>query len=153
MFCKKCGKDIGDAKYCQYCGNCNDDTSKSTISTDIFKDIVKFAGENITKFGHDRLINIISWLSMIISLIVRIVCNEIEVVYVLFVSDDYFVISEGGKAFVIVLMVIQALSSVLLYVHARYKSIVIPKRLIVLFIISLVIQILMISIRLPAPYW
>ena len=148
MFCKNCGKDIGDAKFCQYCGFCNDNTPKSSGSVEF----LKAAEEKIIKFGHNKVINIISGLFLIISLIIRIVNNEIDIVYVLFAQDDYYVISEGGRTAVIVLIAIQVISSVLLYIHARYKRISVSIGVVAFFLISVVIQILMISIRLPAPY-
>lgn len=150
MFCKNCGKEIGNDKFCQYCGYCNSKSS-SSINFDLTA-LLKKGEETIVKFGHDRLLTISSIFFMVVSVIIRIVCNEIEVVYTLFVSDDYYVMSEGGKIFLIVMMVIQVVFSVLLYIHARYKNIVIPAGLIVLFIVSIAIQLLMLFVKFPAPY-
>lgn len=149
MFCKNCGKDIGDAKFCQYCGYCNNGDSNSMDLGSFFEKVRL----KIKKIGHDRLINIVSLAFALLCLVIRIVNNEIVVVYhTLLVQDDYYAISESAIIYALVLMVVQVIISVFLYSDAKRQKVVIPKSIVVLSIISLLAQILMVFIKVPAPY-
>lgn len=151
MFCKNCGKDIGDAKFCPYCGSQNEGNPNVTVNLSqnylftTFKDKIK-------QIGQGKLIKLISIISIIINIIIRIVNNEIKVVYNFLAQDDYFVISESGRNYMLFVIALQIIISIFLYQNAKKEQTNISKNVIVLFVISLVIQVLTMVLQLPAPY-
>lgn len=152
VFCKNCGKEIGDAKFCQYCGSSNDHNATVTINL-VQNDLFTTIKEKIMQIGHEKLIKLIAWISTIINLIIRVVKNEIEVVYsVTYAQDDYYVISESGRNYMLLVIALQIILSVFLYRNAKKKEIAVSKKVIVLSAILLGIQILAMVMRFPAPY-
>ena len=103
MFCKNCRKDIGDAKFCQYCGNQNDSNPNATVNL-IQNDLFATIKDKIKQIGQVKLIKLTSIISTIINIIIRIVNNEIEVVYNFLAQDDYLVISESGRSYMLIVI-------------------------------------------------
>ena len=151
MFCKNCGKDIGDANFCQYCGYSNDSNPNITVNL-IQKDLLETVKDKIKQIGHSKLIKIVAIISAIISVIIRIVSNEIEVVYYALAQDDYLVVSESGRKYMVILIALQAIITLFLFSNAKKEQIKNSRGTITLFIISLLIQILSMVLRFPAPY-
>ena len=151
MFCRNCGKDIGDAKFCQYCGKQKDGDSAITIKL-VQSDFIKTAIKRIDAIGTDKLIASLAAVSAIISIIIRFLNTEILTVYHVFAEDDYFTISKRGRTSILVVVIIQTLISFLLYRNAKKAEGSIAKRSIILFIISLLIQIMAMILKFPAPY-
>ncbi len=153
MFCKNCGKDIGDAKFCQYCGSSNEEKQTNITVNLIQEDFVKKIKEKIFEIGHEKLLKLTSLIATIISIIVRIAKNEIETVYgVVLTQDDYFVISDIGRKYMIVVILIQLAISVLLYNNAKKAQAIVSKKTLLLVAASIIIQIFAMILRLPAPY-
>lgn len=151
MFCKNCGKDIGDAKFCQYCGNQNDSNPNVTVNL-IQNDLFATIKDKIKQIGQVKLIKLTSIISTIINIIIRIVNNEIEVVYNFLAQDDYLVISESGRSYMLIVIALQIIISLFLYRNAKKEQTNISMKVIALFVISLVIQVLAMVLRIPAPY-
>ncbi len=154
MFCRNCGKDIGDAKFCQYCGKPSGEESKNThwLQNELFIGIKNKIKQIIKGIGQEKLLNLIAWISAIMSIVIRIVNNEIKTVYDFLTQEDYFVVSENGRKYMLIIIVFQIVISLLLYGNAKKERINISKTTIVLFFVSLVIQILATVVKLPAPY-
>ena len=151
MFCKNCGKDIGDAKFCQYCGYSNDinpNTTANPNQNNLFTTIK----DGINQIGYNKLIDFLSMISAIISIAIRIINNEIEVIYYFLAQDDYFVISESGRKYIIIVIALQTIITLFYFLCTKKEQIKNPTQTIVLFIVSLVIQILAMMLRIPAPY-
>lgn len=151
MFCKNCGKDIGDAKFCQYCGSQNEGNPNVTVNL-IQNDLFTTIKDKIKQIGQGKLIKLISIISILINIIIRIVNNEIKVVYNFLAQDDYLVISESGRNYMLIVIALQTIISLFLYRNARKEETNISKNVIILFVISLVIQVLAMVLQLPAPY-
>ena len=151
MYCKNCGKDIGDAKFCQYCGNQNDGNANVTVKL-IGSDLFTTIEDKIKQIGHEKLIKLTLMLSTVINIILRILNNEIEVVYNFLAQDDYYVLSESGRNYILIVIALQIIISLFLYRNAKKAQTLISKKVIVLFVISLVIQVWVMVLRLPAPY-
>lgn len=151
MFCKNCGKDIGEAKFCQYCGSSNDVNNNITINL-VQNDFIKTIKEKIVQIGQEKLIKLTAIIATIINVIIRVVNNEIEVVYSLLAQDDYFVVSDTGRTYMLIVIAIQVVLSTLLYSNAKKSQILISKKATVLSVILIAVQIFAILLRLPAPY-
>ena len=151
MFCKNCGKDIGDAKFCQYCGGSNDSTPNVIVNisrNDLFATIK----DKIKQIGQEKLIKVISIVAAAVSIIIRIVHNEIEVVYNFLAQDDYYVVSSTGRIYMLIVMALQVVLSLFLYKSAKNEQVKISKKTIIVFTIFLAIQVLAMILRIPAPY-
>ncbi len=104
------------------------------------------------QIGHEKLIKLIAWISTFINLIIRVVKNEIEVVYNFLAQDDYYVVSESGRNYMLLVFALQIILSAFVYRNAKKKEIVVSKKVIVLSVVLLAIQILAMVMRFPAPY-
>lgn len=110
MFCKKCGKDIGDAKFCPWCGQATDEKEKtlSVLADFSFKEGVSVLFKKIEEFGYAKAWNCTTILATIAGLAVRVFSNNIKVKYyegMSWLQDDYFAISENGRNIIICIMV------------------------------------------------
>lgn len=151
MFCKNCGKDIGEAKFCQYCGSSNDDNTNITVNL-VQKDFIKTVKEKIALIGREKLIKLTAIIAAIINVIIRVANNEIEVVYSLLAQDDYFVVSDTGRKYMLIVIAIQVIVSALLYSNAKKSQIAISKKATILSVVSITVQLFAMLLRLPAPY-
>lgn len=152
MFCQNCGKDMGGAKFCQYCGGSNDAPPSVTVNL-IQNDVFTTLRDKIKQIGQERLIKFIAVMAAVINVIIRIANNEIEVVYsVTFAQDDYLVLSESGRNYMLIVCALQIVISLFLFRNAKKEQTHISKKAIVLFVISLAIQVLAMVLRVPAPY-
>lgn len=147
MFCSKCGKDIGDAKYCPYCGA----KAGSTIG-DVNNQPRSVETSGISQFGHGTLIKLLSVVGTIINLVIRYLNSEIEVVYNLFAQDDYYVLSEDARIWMLLVMAAEILLLFALWHDAKNKKIKISVGSIICFILLLAVQIAVMLLRIPAPY-
>lgn len=147
MFCRKCGKEIGEVKFCPFCG----EETEMNHSNAAYKGTAHEVMQKIRNFGQVKLINIISLFSALIGVIVRIKNNEIEVVYSALASDDYFVLSEQGKVAMLWIMAVQILLCGILYYDAKKTSYIFKSDM-VLAIVMLAVQVLAMVLRMPAPY-
>lgn len=152
MYCKNCGKDIGDAKFCQYCGSQNEGNPNVTVNL-IQNDLFTTIKDKIKQIGQEVLIKFIAAIAVVINLIIRIANNEIEVVYsITFAQDDYFVVSQSGRNYMLIVCALQIIVSLFLFQNAKKEQNNISKKAIVLFVISLAVQVLAMTLRIPAPY-
>ena len=151
MYCKKCGKDIGEAKFCQYCGNSNDCTVGENVNSPN-NDFLTTIKNKIKEIGHEKLIKLIAFFSVVISVIIRIIHNEIETVYDILVQEDYFVVSDIGRKYMLFMVVVQCVLSAFLYTNAKKEQTIVSKKTVFLFAVSLAVQILAMVLRFPAPY-
>lgn len=147
MFCKNCGKEIGEAKFCQYCGSSNDIGIKSD-KKDFFGSIKQF----IEKTGYDRLIKSTSLILGVISVIIRFLNNETQTVYHFLAQDDYLIISTNGRNYILIALAIQIVLSFFFIKCAKQDNVSIAKKTYILPIVSVVVMILAMVIKLPAPY-
>lgn len=151
MYCKNCGKDIEDAKFCQYCGKPNNENLNVTVNV-IQKDLLTTVKGKIKQIGQGKLIKLITIIATIINIIIRIVNNEIKVVYSLLSQEDYFVVSEKGRTYMLIIIVLEIITTFCLYKNAKKDKTKISKGTFVLLVFSLIIQILAMLLQLPAPY-
>ena len=151
MFCKNCGKDIGDAKFCQHCGNSNESIPKITVEVSQ-KDFFAVVKDKIKQIGQGKLLKVISIIAAIVNIVIRVVNNEIEVVYYALAQDDFFVLSEEGRKYMIIVIALQSVLALFLHSNARKENVIIPNSSRVIFVVSLIIQVLAMVLRLPAPY-
>lgn len=147
MFCKNCGKEIGEAKFCQYCGNQNSDTP-----TQNDKDLFTRLKVGVNKIGYEKLLKYISLILGIISVIIRFLNNETQTVYNFLAQDDYLVISANGRNYILIALAIQIVLSFFFIKCAKQDNIPIAKKTYILPIVSVVVMILAMVIKLPAPY-
>ena len=157
MFCKKCGKDIGDAKFCPWCGQATDEKEKtlSVLADFSFKNGVSVLFKKIEQFGYAKAWNCTTILATIAGLAVRVFSNDIKVKYyegMSWLQDDYFAISENGRNTIICIMVAELLLSLLLRFLDKKGETTIKKCQYILLGISLLLQIGMITIQFPAPW-
>lgn len=147
MFCKNCGKEIGDAKFCQYCGGSN---SQETLQNkkDWFADLKNL----VAKTGYDKLLKLSSLILGAVSVIIRLLNNEVQTVYHLLAQDDYLIISTNGRNYILIALAIQILLSVFFIECAKKEKAPIAKKTYLLTVASLVIMILAIVLKIPAPY-
>lgn len=147
MFCKNCGKEIGEAKFCQYCGNQNSDTP-----TQNDKDLFTRLKVSVNKIGYEKLLKYISLILGIISVIIRFLNNETQTVYNFLAQDDYLVISANGRNYILIALAIQIVLSFFFIKCAKQDNLPIAKKTYILPIVSVVVMILAMVIKLPAPY-
>ena len=151
MFCRNCGKEIGDAKFCPHCGQISG-IEAPVAKEEKFSDLLVILKKKIGKIGHERLIRIIACIATVINIIIRITENEIEVVRVALAYDDYYVISEDGKTKMLIVLGIHILAAVLLWYDGKKSSISVSKKTVIISLALLVIQIVAMLLRFPAPY-
>lgn len=147
MFCRNCGKEIGKVNFCQYCGSQNIDTAKQN-EKDSFADLKN----RIDKIDCDKLLKSISLILTAISVLIRFLNNETQTVYHFLAQDDYLIISETGRNCILIVLAIQIALSVILIKCAKKNETLIAKKSYILPIVSVVVMILAIFIKLPAPY-
>ena len=178
MFCRFCGKEINDVKYCPHCG-------KSVDKASFDADAIKKAAANIKKaaltVGYNKLFMLTAIIGTVINFIVRICCNEITVVRVALVQDDYYRLSGLGRVWTVVIILIQILIYAALWFDAKkgrsrssdfvsdntetglteserepdascVNSAVIEKKAYIIAGILLLIQIAVMLLSIPAPY-
>ena len=151
MYCRKCGKEIAEDSFCKYCGE-PVNASVRTTENNLFPETLTAIREKIRIFGHEKLVNIVSWLAAIAGVVNRIMHNEIEIVYSALVQDDYFVLAEESRSFAITMIGIQLILGGLLIYDARKRDIWVEKGMYISFVITLLIQAAAMCLRIPAPY-
>lgn len=151
MYCRNCGKELSEGSFCKYCGEPTQTGSvkKETIS---FSETLTKICDWISVFGHDKLVNIFSWLAAAFGIINRVMHNEVEVVYYFLAQDDYFVLAEEARGTAITVICIHIILCGLLFADVWTKKILINKGAYVSFVITLLIQIMAILLRMPALY-
>lgn len=147
VFCKNCGKEIGEAKFCQYCGTQNSDTP-----TQNDKDLFTRLKVSVNKIGYEKLLKYISLILGIISVIIRFLNNETQTVYNFLAQDDYLVISANGRNYILIALAIQIVLSFFFIKCAKQDNLPIAKKTYILPIVSVVVMVLAMVIKLPAPY-
>ena len=149
MFCRKCGKEIGDAKFCSFCGEPTEIEAKSDFDINRTAQVIL---EKVRTFGHVKLSYIISLVCAAIGIWIRIQNNVVEVVYSALASVDYFVLSEQGKTWMLFVIVLQVLFCGIILYDARKTGVDAWRKGVSCAIAMLVVQILAMTLRLPAPY-
>lgn len=151
MYCRKCGKEIEEDAFCKYCG----EAAQKDMSRDngfSFSETLMKIREKIRVFGHEKLSNIVSWIAAVLGVANRIMHNEIEVVYSVLAQDDYYVLAEESREFAITIIGIQIILCGLLIYDVNKRKIWVGKGMYISFIITLLIQIVALTLRMPAPY-
>lgn len=151
MYCRKCGKEIEEDSFCKYCGEPALEGMASNEGFSFSGTLMKIR-EKIRVFGHEKLINIVSWLTAVVGVVNRFMHNEIEVVYSVLAQDDYFVLAEESRKFAITIIGIQIILCGLLMFDVNKRKIWVGKGMYVTFAITLLIQIAAMMLRIPAPY-
>lgn len=151
MYCRNCGKELDEGAFCKYCGEPTQAgvTKKENVS---FLEILMNIRERIRVFGHDRLINIFSWLAAAVGVINRIIHNEIETVYYFLAQDDYFILAEESRGLATAVIGMQTVLCGLLLADVWTRKIWISKGAYVSVVITLLIQLGAMLLRIPAPY-
>lgn len=154
MFCKHCGKDIGDAKFCPYCGKTDNEptTTPSAVQINIpalrwgWKDTNPSKAIGITGFG-----------AMVINIILRLY-HSTKVPYYTDIINQYYwhqpdgyknVLSASGKPWMIGVMVLQAVITVFFFYQASIHKKRVSGKAIVGALAFLAVQILAMLIVLP----
>lgn len=153
MFCRACGKEIrDDAIFCPYCGHKErEKTGKIELNVD-FSGIVQKGKQLIDKVGVVKLVNALSVTVGGINLLIRVFSNQVVTEYVALAQDDYYVLTDAGRNWMIVIMVLYAaLCGGLLY-HENKRGIKINNQSAFTVVGVLVLSIILISLRIPAPY-
>lgn len=88
MFCRKCGKEIGDSNFCSECGEPVNSNSVHTQTVKV-NEIFSMLFVKVKEIGHEKLLKLACALSTVINLIVRITNNSITVVYSALAQDDF----------------------------------------------------------------
>lgn len=151
MFCRKCGKEIGDSKFCSECGEPVISNSVHR-QTENLNEIFSTLTRKVKKIGHEKLLKVVCVLSTVINLIIRITNNSITVVYSALAQDDYYCISEEGKKWTLIVIAIEIALSILFWLDARKNQMPISKIGITFGAIMLLIQLAIAFINVPAPY-
>jgi len=151
MFCRKCGKEIGNSNFCSECGepvNCNSVQGQNEKLNEMLFALT----EKVKTIGYEKLLKVVCALSTVINLIIRITNNSITVVYSALASDDYFCISEEGKQWTLIVLAIEIILTILLWLGAKKDKMPITKKGIIFVAVMLVIQLAIAFINVPAPY-
>ena len=152
MYCRNCGKDIGDSKFCPECGTSSGDAPVNSQSFQIGP-VVESLKQKVKAFGHEKLFRIISGAAAAVNVAIRLFHNEIETEYsVTFAQDDYFVISEQGRTWMLVCFVVQLLLMGLTWYDAKKENIAVSKKTIILAAGLLLVQVVALMLKFPAPY-
>lgn len=151
MYCRKCGKDIEEDSFCKYCGEAAQEGMARDEGISFSESLMKIR-EKIRVFGHEKLINIVSWVAAVVGVANRIMHNEIEVVYSVLAQDDYYVLAEESREFAIAIIGIQIILCGLLMYDVNKRKIWVGKGMYVSFVITLLIQMVALMLRIPAPY-
>ena len=151
MYCTNCGKNIGEVNFCPHCGKCRDDTQKVFVK-ESNDGIIPLIIRKIKQKNYSAWIKIYSVIFAVLSIVVRLCNNVIEVEYYILAQDDFYVASDGARACLIIFMLIQVLVSVYLIVDGKMKNIKISIGAIILLAISLLIELTMLLLKFPAPY-
>lgn len=149
MYCRNCGKEIGEDSFCKFCG---EPTQAGAARKDKINFMEHFESvrEKIRVFGHDRLIHILSWLAAAVGVINRFMHNEIETVYVALAQDDYYVLAAESSGFAQTIIWIQVVICGLLCADVWSRKIWISKGAYVSFVVTLLIQLGALLLRIPA---
>ena len=151
MFCKYCGKQIiENSKFCQYCGN-----SLSYIETNGGNN-----GDNSLISSHKTVkkseINqfsvLLSLTFLVFSFIVRFTMQELVTIRYFLAFDDCYVLTDTGRVLLILFMAIQVLGLFYLRVLGINKNKPIKVSAYILLVVALIVEILLIIVRFPAPY-
>ncbi|MBO4433474.1 MAG: zinc-ribbon domain-containing protein [Clostridia bacterium] len=151
MFCKYCGKQIiENSKFCQYCGN-----SLSYIETNGGNN-----GDNSLISSHKTVkkseINqfsvLLSLTFLVFSFIVRFTMQELVTIRYFLAFDDCYVLTDTGRVLIIIFMAIQVLGLFYLRVLGINKNKPIKVSAYILLVVALIVEILLIIVRFPAPY-
>ena len=151
MFCVKCGQEIGEAKFCQYCGYPATATpvqNNVPSSEYAYKPLLV----RLQEFDYGKLISIVSVVLAAIGMFIRYGNNEIETVRYGLAFDDYYVISEEGRSKIVtVIMIHIILTGILIYLgmNSKKKVSVFP---ILLAVVALGVLIAAMTMRFGAPY-
>lgn len=151
MYCRKCGKEIEEDSFCKYCGEPAYEGLARDEGISFSEALVKIR-EKIRGFGHEKMVNMVSWLAAIAGVVNRIMHNEIEIVYSVLAQDDYFVLAEESRKFAIAIIGIQIILCGLLMFDVRKTKIGVGKGVYISVAITLLIQIAAMMLRIPAPY-
>ena len=152
MFCKYCGTELAeDAKFCQSCGKSADSAPQKTANP--AQKVQPAPSQNSTNAkSYGSFINLTALCAAMVNIIIRVFHNDIETVRVALALDDYYVVSETGRNYMITAMVVQCILSALLYTVAKTQQVKVSWRACLLTIVSLAIQVTAMLLRLPAPY-
>lgn len=151
MFCRNCGQEIGDARFCRYCGTAADGTGNGNTAGNQ-NNFFASLGNTVKKIGHGQLCN---WLSVVFSgfgIVNRVLNNEIFTEFHILAQDDFLVISENGRTYGMIAVLLHSSLSAWLLWNAKKEQVSVPKKSFIVFALSLVIQVLAMTLRLPAPY-
>ena len=146
MFCTNCGKEIGEVKFCSYCGAPVKTAKKSNESA---QSRLQEFRENVRIYGHARITNIISVVCAVLAILIRWTNTAEEIGWVTAVGlGTFYVISEQGKTWLTYLIALQVVSSGVVLLDAKKADIGIPKSTWFFAIATLAIEILAIKLRL-----
>ena len=150
MYCKKCGKDISEMKYCPWCGTPSDE--KEGLNQSDTKGFLTECRKKIKEIGHNKTAIIVAVLGSIINLILRFSNSELNTEYSLFVQDDYYALSESGQTWMLILMALQIAGVIFLWYDGKKSADELSTKSYVLFAVLLAVQLLAFFLKIPAPY-
>ena len=173
MFCRFCGKEIENVKYCPHCGKSVD---KVSLNADTVNKAVANVKKTALAVGYNRLFMLTSVIGTVVNVIIRICNNEITTVRVALAQDDYYRLSGPGRVWSVVIVLIQLLIYAALWYDTKKRvnrssvseddhlktelngketgseSCEIAKKSYIIAGILLVIQVAVMLISIPAPY-
>jgi len=148
MFCANCGKEIGDAKFCQYCGNPTNSVQQKTENP--AQKVQPAPSKNSTNAkSYGSFINLISLCGAMVSILIRIIHNTEEEIWDIFSSEISYIVSETGRNYMITVMVVQGILSALFYTLAKTARVKVPGKVCIWMIVSLIIQVVAMLLRVP----
>ena len=149
MFCPKCGKELTDsANFCSSCGY----KINSNCNYSIYERISILLDALFKKYEANWIIKKIAAISTLLSIAIRIVCNEVYTVYSLLAQDDWFVISDSGKRLIIAVNIVTILLYAGIVAYGKTKGFHTEKKSLIAAIVGIAISVLCMLFRIPAPY-
>lgn len=153
MFCRSCGKEIReDANFCPHCGHRErGDMQKAAVQINVTGMMQKI-NALIGKIGFSKLVAILSSVTAVVNVLIRICSNEIVTEYSLLAQDDFLVITDAGRTWILVITALYAIMSVgMLYLRKKEGEALEHKSLLIM-AAAVVVSLLVLFLRIPAPY-
>ena len=148
MFCVKCGREIGDAKFCQFCGQPTSAVPMQNGTSQVLEKV----SEKLKEFGYGKLISIASVVWAAVGVFIRSRNEVLETVRYGLAFDDYYVISEEGRSKIVTVMMIHIVLTIILFWLGKKSKDRIPMLAILLAVVAIGVMVAAMTVRISAPY-
>lgn len=149
MFCPKCGQEINDGT--NFCPNCGFDRN-GIRSNGIAGTVMEKLDAIFNRYDSGWIIKRISIILTVVSVVLRVIFNEITTQYYALAQDDYFAISDTGKSLIIALCIAAALLSVGIFFYCKIRNLSVENKSLIPAAVGILLSILFVIIRIPAPW-